>query len=137
LFSVGSRYQWCSIIILVGFITPLPFYFLHKRFPSLGLNNINTSVMIYYISYLCVGINSSIMSFFIIGFGSQWYLRRYYPNIFIKYNYLVSAALDGGTSIIIFILSFAIFGAAGKSVSFPTYWGNNENGNYDLCLYTD
>ncbi|KAJ5553733.1 hypothetical protein N7494_003111 [Penicillium frequentans] len=137
LFSVGSRYQWCSIIILVGFITPLPFYFLHKRFPSLGLNNVNTSVMIYYISYLCVGINSSIMSFFIIGFASQWYLRRYHPNIFIKYNYLVSAALDGGTSIIIFILSFAIFGAAGKSVSFPTYWGNNENGNYDLCLYTD
>ncbi|KAJ5638954.1 uncharacterized protein N7484_006816 [Penicillium longicatenatum] len=29
LLSVDSRYQWCSIIILVGFITPLPFYFLH------------------------------------------------------------------------------------------------------------
>ncbi|KAJ5738648.1 hypothetical protein N7493_001803 [Penicillium malachiteum] len=137
LFSVGSRYQWCSISILVGFLCPLPFYFLHKKFPSLGMNHVNTAVLLYYIGYLCVGINSSIMSFFIIGFGSQWYLRRYHPNIFVKYNYLVSAALDGGTSVIVFIMSFAIFGAAGKSVDFPSYWGNNENGNYDLCLYTD
>lgn len=101
------------------------------------MNQINTSVLIYYCSYLCVGINSSIMSFFIVGFASQWYLRRYHPNIFVKYNYLVSAALDGGTSIIVFIMSFAIFGAAGKSVAFPSYWGNNADGNYDLCLYTD
>ena len=38
--------------------------------------------------------------------------------MFVKYNYLVSAALDGGTSVIVFILSFAVFGASGKTVNF-------------------
>ncbi|OJJ49265.1 hypothetical protein ASPZODRAFT_60723 [Penicilliopsis zonata CBS 506.65] len=137
LFSVGGRYEWCSLAIIVGFFAPLPFWLIHKKFPSLGMNNVNTSVMIYYVSYLCVGINSSVMMFFLLGFASQWYLRRYHPNLFIKYNYLVSAALDGGTSVIVFIMSFALFGAAGNAVSFPIYWGNNSNGNYDLCLYTD
>jgi hypothetical protein len=30
-------------------------------------------------------------------------------------------------------MSFAVFGAAGKSRPFPQWWGNNVNGNYDLC----
>ncbi|KAJ5570081.1 uncharacterized protein N7459_009511 [Penicillium hispanicum] len=137
LFSVGSRYEWCNLAIILGFFAPLPFYLLHKRFPSLGLHNVNTSVILYYVSYMFVGINSSVMSFYLIGFASQWWLRRYYPNLFIKYNYLVSAALDGGTSVIVFIMSFALFGAAGNAVSFPKYWGNNANGNLDLCLYTE
>lgn len=56
--------------------------------------------------------------------------------MFVKYNYLVSAALDGGTSVIVFIMSFALFGAAGKAVPFPKWWGNNADGNLDRCLYT-
>ncbi|OKL57025.1 hypothetical protein UA08_07344 [Talaromyces atroroseus] len=137
LFSVGGRYQWCTLAIILGFVAPLPFYFLHRKFPKWGFDAINTPILIYFIAYLCVGINSSLMSFFIVGFTSQYYVRRYHPNLFVKYNYLVSAALDGGASVIVFIMSFALFGAAGNEVNFPTYWGNNMNGNFDLCLYTD
>jgi hypothetical protein len=56
---------------------------------------------------------------------------------------LTSAALDGGSSIIYFILNFAVFGefsllesthlcsyiirgASGNAVSFPTWWGNPD-----------
>ena len=39
--------------------------------------------------------------YFIIGLGSQYWLRKYKPNFFLKYNYLTSAALDGGTSVIV------------------------------------
>jgi hypothetical protein len=137
LFSVGGRYQWCTLAILLGFVAPLPFYLLHRKFPKVGFNAINTAILLYFTSYLCVGINSSIMSYFAIGFASQYYVRKYHPNLFVKYNYLVSAALDGGTSVIVFIMSFALFGAAGNAVSFPTYWGNNQSGNYDLCVYTN
>ena len=136
LFSVGGRYEWTTLVFLLGFIAPLPFYLAHRLYPKLGFDGINTGVIIYYAEYLCVGINSSIMAFFAIGFTSQFYIRRYYPNIFLKYNYLVSAALDGGTSVIVFILSFAVEGAAGNAINFPEYWGNNANGNFDRCLYT-
>lgn len=60
----------------------------------------NTAIITYYIGYLFVGINSSILVYFIIGFISQLYLRKYRPNWFIKYNYVLSAAMDGGTQVL-------------------------------------
>lgn len=75
------------------------------------------------------------------------------PQFFVKYNYIVSAALDGGTQVIIFILTFAVFGGSGKAVEFPAWAGNNcehldfrpsrkiatdaladQSGNYDYCM---
>lgn len=56
-------------------------------------------------------------------------------NWFVKYNYLVSAGLDGGTQLVTFILTFAVMGAGGLTVDFPTYFGNNyHSGNYDYCM---
>ncbi|KAK6903319.1 hypothetical protein I203_108584 [Kwoniella mangroviensis CBS 8507] len=39
---------------------------------------------------------------------------------------------DGGSLFVLFILSFAVFGAGGPSKPFPTWWGNPE-GNVDHC----
>lgn len=121
LFSVGGTYQWIPLILIPGFLVPIPFWLLHKKYPHLGLNNINTAIIVFYMCWLSAGINSSVMAFFFIGLTSQIYIRKRYPNLFIKYNYLVSAALDGGTSVIVFIMSFAIFGAAGKAHNFRKY----------------
>ncbi len=112
----------------------------------------------YYIGWLSVGINSSILSYFLVAWLSQWFLRTRYPKWFVKYNYILgagtfqstliyspaayqlsfslsSSALDGGTQVMVFILSFAVFGAAtGNSHLFPQWWGANQNGNYDHCL---
>jgi hypothetical protein len=118
LFSIGGTYSALTWVFIPGFFVPIPFYLLHKKFPTWGLNNINLAVCTLYLSWLCVGINSSLMAFFAIGLTSQVYLRKRYPGLFVKYNYLVSAALDGGTSVIVFILSFAVFGASGKTVNF-------------------
>lgn len=126
-----------TLVYPLGFIAPVPFWLAHKKWPNAGWDMVFTPVIIYFIGYLCVGINSSVMNFFLIGLFSQAYVRRKWPNKFVKYNYLVSAALDGGTSVIIFILSFAIFGAAGNTIYFPNYWGNNEFGNYDRCAYVN
>lgn len=106
---------------LYGLLT-ICYSFLHKKYPKNGFNNVITPVIILYISWLCVGINSSLLSFFVVGLGGQWFLRKRYPNLFLKYNYLVSAALDGGTSIIVFIMSFAIFGAAGTTHNFRKHY---------------
>jgi hypothetical protein len=45
-------------------------------------------------------------------------------------------ALDGGTQFMVFILSFAVQGAAGTSHLFPQWWGANQGGNYDRCAVT-
>ena len=88
LFSVGARYQWVTLAFLVGFVVPLPLYFLHRLFPRAGFWYWNSAIIVYYIGWLCVGINSSITSYFLVGFASQWFLRIYRPEWFVKYNYM-------------------------------------------------
>lgn len=136
MFSVGGRYQWVSLAVPVGFLLPIPFYLLHLRFPQCGFQHINTAVLSWYLGYCAVGINSAIPVYFVIALVMQFYVRKYKPDWFLRYNYLLSAALDGGTQVIIFILSFAVFGSSGKPVPFPPYWGNNYmSGNFDYCMW--
>ena len=81
---------------------------------------------------------------FLLAVFSQYYLRRYRPGWFRKYNFLasgasfcipicvtasltlasslVSAALDGGTQVMVFVYTFAVGGGSGKVVDMPL-WG--------------
>lgn len=125
LFSVGATYQWVTLATLLGFVAPIPFWLMDRKWPKFGLRQVCTPLVIYFLVYLNVGINSSVMMFYVVGLSSQWYLRRYHPNFFVRYNYLVSAALDGGTAVMVFILSFAVLGAAGAAVAFRKSFSND------------
>lgn len=133
LFSIGGRYQWVSIGFLLGFLAPFPTYFLHKLFPKAGFWYWNTGMICWYLGWLSVGINSSILTYFAIGFFSQFYLRKYHSRWFIKYNYLLSAAIDGGTQVMVFLLTFAVAGGSGKTVKFPKYWVSDADFNFIPC----
>jgi hypothetical protein len=65
------------------------------------------------------GINSNLASTILVGVMSQLWLRRYHPGWYRKYNYILGGALDGGAQVMIFILSFAVFGASGVPRPFP------------------
>ncbi|KAI0058136.1 OPT oligopeptide transporter [Artomyces pyxidatus] len=133
LFTAGKRYQWVMWAYVLGLLVPIPFWVVHRYFPKLRADYFYTPIILYYVGWLCVGINSSVMSYFLVGYFSQWFLRTRYPKWFIKYNYVLSAAMDGGTQVMVFVLSFAVQGAAGKAHLFPQWWGANQNGNYDRC----
>jgi OPT family small oligopeptide transporter len=121
LFAIGKRYQFVAWAYLIGFMVPVPFWIMYKFWPKLRTDYLYTPVICYYIGWLCVGINSSILSYFSIAFLSQWWLRTRYPRWFAKYNYILAAALDGGTQVMVFILSFAVQGASGKSHLIPQW----------------
>lgn len=133
LFAHGKRYQWVVWGYVLGLFVPIPFWVIHRFYPKLRADYLYTPVIAYYIGWLCVGINSSVSTYFVIALVSQWYLRTRYPKWFAKYNYIVGAALDGGMQVMVFILSFAVQGAAGTSHLFPQWWGANQGGNYDRC----
>ncbi|KAJ7678971.1 OPT oligopeptide transporter protein-domain-containing protein [Mycena polygramma] len=133
LFAVNQRYQWVAWAYVVGLFVPVPFWLAYRFWPKLRTDYLYTPVVCYYIGWLCVGINSSILVYFSIAYLSQWWLRTRYPRWFNKYNYILAAALDGGTQVMVFILSFAVQGASGDSHLFPQWWGANQNGNYDRC----
>ncbi|KAK7694019.1 hypothetical protein QCA50_003595 [Cerrena zonata] len=134
MFGAGSTYQMVPISLAIGVFLPLPFYIMHRLWPKVGFNNLNTSIIMQYSCYLSVGINTSVNPAMVIGIFSQWWVRTRYPRWFTKYNYITAAALDGGTQVISFVLNFAVFGAAGTGHAFPTWWGNDINLSADRCL---
>ena len=137
MFSVGARYQWVTISFLLGFVVPLPLYLAYHYFrPWRVFSYINLSIILWYMGNLFVGINSSLTMFWVLNFISQFYIRKYKPELFVKFNYLVSAALDGGTQVLVFIFTFAVFGGSGKTVPFPTWAGNPDPSvhNIDYCM---
>ncbi|KAK4050273.1 hypothetical protein OIV83_003594 [Microbotryomycetes sp. JL201] len=56
---------------------------------------------------------------FLVGFASQFWAFRYKPKWFEKYNYVLSSALDAGTSINALVIYLF-------SMTFPTWWGNSS-----------
>ncbi|KAJ7903340.1 OPT oligopeptide transporter [Mycena olivaceomarginata] len=135
LFAINQRYQWVAWAYVVGLFVPVPFWVVYRFWPKLRTDYLYTPVICYYIGWLCVGINSSIFTYFSIAYLSQWWLRTRYPRWFVKYNYILAAALDGGTQVMVFILSFAVQGASGNSHLFPQWWGANQNGTGDgICI---
>jgi hypothetical protein len=121
LYSPGARYGFIPWMILAGMLLPFPFWWAHRTWPKAGFNLVFTPVLIAELGFLSVGINSSWMTSLAVAVLSQWYLRKYRPRWFRKYNFLLSAALDGGTQIMVFVYSFAVGGASGTAVAFPNW----------------
>jgi hypothetical protein len=137
MYGIGARYQVVSLAFLIGLVIPFPFWLLHKAFPRLRFNYWNTAIICGYIHHLSDGTTSGYLFHFISGFISQFWLRRYRSKWFAKYNYILSAGMDGGAQVIAFLLTITVFGAGpgGKTVRFPAYWGNNhQTGNLDYCM---
>jgi hypothetical protein len=89
----------------------------------MGFNYVVTPVISWYLSYLSVGINSSVMVAFGLGFYVQFYVRKRYPEWFLKYNYIMSAAISGGTKMLVFITTFAVLGCEWKGGSISPLLG--------------
>ena len=76
MYSWGSTYQWVPLGLVLGFAAPLPLYFAHRYMPKYRLDMVNIPIITWHIGYLVSGINSSILTYFLIAFWSQFYLRR-------------------------------------------------------------
>ncbi|KAF2220146.1 peptide transporter MTD1 [Elsinoe ampelina] len=133
IYGAGGRYLIVPLGLVIGMAFPVVHWGLIKFIPSLKKFPINTAIIASYAGQMYFGTTSWIWSSIAVGVFSQVWLRRRRPGIYNKYNYLIGAALDGGSQIVIFLLSFAVFGASGKERPFPTWWGTPE-GNPDHCL---
>lgn len=133
LYAPNTRYGIVPLSILIGLLLPVPFWLFHRRYTRFGFDSVITPMICTYVGGLNVGINSAIFTTFMLAVFSQYYLRKYRPRWFRKYNFLVSAALDGGTEVMVFVYSFAFGGAGGRVIDFPR-WALNPRGNPDHCL---
>jgi hypothetical protein len=107
---------------LVGFIVPIPAYYAARRWPRSFFRYINFPVFFNASNAIppASGINFS--SWFMVGFIFQYFMRRRHFRWWLRYNYILSAALDAGCGIAVIIIFFAIQFPRG-GVSF-NWWGN-------------
>jgi len=112
LYTINNRYHWIPLALPFGLLAPIPPYLLHRAFPNspLKFQHWNIPIIVVHIGMLAGGINSSALSFFILAFWSQFWLRKYRPQWFLKYNYVLAAGLDGGTQVVVFLLTFVVLG---------------------------
>lgn len=129
----------------------------HRYWPKLRADYINTFIILLWCGWLSVGINSSLLPYFTFGFFVMGYVKKKRPAQFARWHLTTVAGIAGGmfhplsshtqrgqtlcsqrdnpgTSIIIFILTFAVSGGSGVARPFPEWWGNNLSGNVDHCL---
>ncbi|KAJ3949836.1 uncharacterized protein N0V96_000968 [Colletotrichum fioriniae] len=138
LYKTGGKYALVPIGLGIGFgvviVHRIIAYFIPK-IRGYSLYEINLPQLIQYAGYIPYNASQTCVLFssLISGFFVQFYLRNYRPRIFKDYSYLVTGAFDGASLTVLFILSFAVFGAGGPSIPFPTWWGNNADGYYDHC----
>jgi hypothetical protein len=76
MYSWGSTYAWVPLGLVIGFFAPLPIYALHRLFPRAGFDYFNVSIIAWHIGWLVTGINSMILTGFMVAFWSQFWLRR-------------------------------------------------------------
>ncbi|PWN54029.1 OPT superfamily oligopeptide transporter [Violaceomyces palustris] len=135
LYSRKGPYFLIPMALVIGAACVIVHRIFHHFVPRLGplsTDKINLPIIFMYSGWLASGQSCIILSQILVGVFSQWFLRTRYPKLFKEYNYIIGAALDGGSLLVMFILSFAVFGAAGDQHAFPTWWGNPE-GYPDHC----
>ncbi|KAI7888024.1 OPT family small oligopeptide transporter [Mucor mucedo] len=136
MFGPGTQYYIFLWAFIIGLFLPVPFWLLHKKFPKAGFHYVNTPMVLIGLAGFMPGGSSSFITVSIITiFVSQYYVKRRHSKWYAKHNYLMSAALDSGTSLMAFFVSLVFYGAAsGKVYNFPNWWGNDNESIYmDQC----
>lgn len=123
-FGVHSIYYPQLYAIIIGCFLPLPFWLWQRRYPNSWAKYISTPILLNGVSYIppAVGINYS--SWFAVGFVFQWLIRKKNFAWWSKFNYITSAAMDGGTVVSLLIIFFALqvrLGSLFPSSHFPFF----------------
>ncbi|KAJ5762483.1 uncharacterized protein N7511_005865 [Penicillium nucicola] len=138
LYKTGREYSMVPLGIVIGGAAVVVHRLFYQFVPKIGKFDVSEVNMAQYIQYAgYIPYNQSqtcvIFTWILSGMYVQYYLRNYKPRIFKDYSYLITGAFDGASLMVLFVLSFAVFGAGGISRPFPSWWGNNADGNYDWC----
>ncbi|KAF4767263.1 hypothetical protein HAV15_009407 [Penicillium sp. str.  len=137
LYKLGAKYEMIPIALAVGAAAVIVHHLCYLFIPKIGrfdLSDINLPQFIQYAGNIStLPLTGTILSGLLCGLFTQAYLRNYHPRIFRNYSYIIAGAFDAGSLFVVFILSFAVYGAGGPSHPFPLWWGNNQEGHVDWC----
>jgi OPT family small oligopeptide transporter len=130
LFSKGGIYNAQLWMLLIGAVLPFPIWFYLRKHPHSILRNVHFVVLFSVCAFSPPATGVNIISFSLVGFFFQFYIRRRHFTWWSKYNYVLSAALDVGT-LMSAILIFVAFRLSKTSLN---WWGNSVFVNSELRI---
>ncbi|KAG5353466.1 hypothetical protein J132_08942 [Termitomyces sp. J132] len=122
LFSPGAPYAPLMWFFAIGGLLPIPFYFLARRYPLSFWRYINVPVCFAGLGNMPPANGINYASWAVVGFIFNFILRRFHFRWWMRYNYILSAALDAGVVIAMVVIFFAITYPTTIEIS---WWGNN------------
>ena len=105
-----------------GALLPIPCYFLARRFPLSFWRYINIPVGFAGVGAIPPATGVNYASWGLVGFIFNYLIRRFRFAWWMRYNYILSAALDAGVAIGMIVIFFTVrFPKGGFEIE---WWGN-------------
>ncbi|KAI8394141.1 OPT family small oligopeptide transporter [Radiomyces spectabilis] len=120
MFGVDSPYRPMLWFFLIGFILPIPFWLLSKKYPNSWVKYVHIPLIFNATGMMPPAMPINFSMWCLGGFISMYYIRKYHHAWWLKYNYVTSAAFDSGVA----IATLVIFGVITGSGYVPDWWGN-------------
>ncbi|KAJ7194594.1 OPT oligopeptide transporter [Mycena pura] len=108
LFSPGALYNPLLYGFLVGALLPIPFYFLARRYPRSSWRYVNIPVFFGSVGAIPAASAYNYAAWGLVGFLFNFVIRRRHFRWWMRYNYILSAALDAGVALSIIVVFFAV-----------------------------
>lgn len=123
LFSPGAPYSALLWFFPIGIFAPIPFYLLARRFPLSIWRYINVPVFFAGLGAMPPASGINYISWVLWGFIFNYVIRRFHFRWWMRYNYILSAALDAGIafSMIVIFLALGLPKTGGIQLE---WWGN-------------
>ncbi|KAF8182153.1 OPT oligopeptide transporter [Mycena galopus ATCC 62051] len=122
LFSPGGMYNVLLYGFLVGALAPIPFYYLARRYPLSYWRYVNMPVFFGGVAGIPVASGYNYAAWALTGFIFNYVIRRRNFRWWMRYNYILSAALDAGLAISLVVMFFAL--SYPKQAAPLNWWGN-------------
>ena len=106
---------------LIGFLAPIPMWFLERKFPeNKWIKLIHVPLILSATSAMPSAKTVHYWSWAFVGFVFNYIIYRRYRGWWAKHTYILSAALDAGVAFLGVILYFAL---QSKDIYGPSWWG--------------
>lgn len=120
LFSPGRLYNPVLYFMLICAFLPIPFYILARRFPYSRWRYVNIPAALTAAMYFPPTTGMQYTSWFIVGAIFQWFVRRFHFRWWMRFNYVLAAALDAGLA----FGALLVFFCTGLPKASLDWWGN-------------
>lgn len=123
MFGPGSLYYPLLSAFAIGFLLPIPFYFLAQTYKNTWLDYVHIPIVVSATASLPPARTGNFATWFFVGFVFHKLIKRRYPRWYERYTMILSAALDTGVA----ISGIIIFFLFEHSQIVLKWWGNDND----------